>query len=58
MKITLYQDDVGEWRWRVRARNGKILAEGGEGYKREADCRKALALLANGFRGAHDMFKT
>lgn len=34
MKFTLYRDQAGEWRWRLRAKNGRIVAEGGEGYKR------------------------
>lgn len=58
MKLSMYQDDVGDWRWRLRARNGKIQAEGGEGYKTEAACRKALAQVAEGLKDAHDMFKT
>lgn len=29
------------WRWRVRARNGRIIAESGEAYGRENDARKA-----------------
>lgn len=28
---------VPEWRWRYKATNGKILADGGEGYKSRAD---------------------
>lgn len=27
-----YQDAAGEWRWRVRERNGQIVAVSGEGY--------------------------
>lgn len=36
----------GEWRWQVRAKNGKKLANGGEGYKNEGDCRKAIGSVA------------
>lgn len=28
----VYEDDGGEWRWRLRHRNGNILADSGEGY--------------------------
>jgi uncharacterized protein YegP (UPF0339 family) len=31
--ITVYQDDAGEWRWRiVDVQSGKILGDSGEGY--------------------------
>ena len=32
MKFHIYKDDKGEWRWRLKAINGKILADSGEGY--------------------------
>jgi uncharacterized protein YegP (UPF0339 family) len=32
----------GDWRWRLRARNGRIVAEGGEGYKRATDLVKSV----------------
>lgn len=31
-KYQFYKDDKGEWRWRLKARNGQIVASG-EGYK-------------------------
>lgn len=43
----LYKDRKGEWRWRVRARNGKIIADSGEGYRRKRDCKHGLELLAS-----------
>lgn len=45
MKFEKFQDDRGEWRWRLRARNGKILASSGEGFKREAKCDHSIALV-------------
>lgn len=38
-----------EWRWRLRASNGRIVADSGEGYSSRAKCRdgfRAAALLA------------
>jgi len=32
----VYQDDIGEFRFRIRARNGEIIATG-EGYKHKVD---------------------
>jgi len=29
----LFDEPKGDWRWRIRALNGRIVAEGGEGYK-------------------------
>lgn len=34
-----------EWRFRIVARNGKILAQS-EGYKRKQDCRKTVDRIA------------
>lgn len=33
-RFEVYPDAGGEWRWRLVARNGRIVAESGEGYKR------------------------
>jgi uncharacterized protein YegP (UPF0339 family) len=41
MKVVIYEDERGEWRWRVRANNGRIIADSGEGYKTKGNCRRA-----------------
>lgn len=41
----IYQDSKKEWRWRLRARNRKILADSGEGYKRKAGVEKSITRL-------------
>jgi uncharacterized protein YegP (UPF0339 family) len=28
----LYEDDAGEWRWRLVHDNGNVIADGGQGY--------------------------
>lgn len=38
MKFEVYQDKKGEYRWRLKASNGNIMATGGEGYVKKADC--------------------
>src|SRR6185295_14230134 len=38
MTYYYYQDASGEWRWRLKASNGRILADSGEGYKNKQDC--------------------
>ena len=36
-KFEVYQDKRGEWRWRRKASNGKIVGAASEGYKSKAD---------------------
>lgn len=36
MRVEYYKDKRGEWRWRLRHRNGNILADSAEGYTRRA----------------------
>ena len=36
-RLFVYRDRKGEWRWRLKSANGKIVAESGEGYKRKPD---------------------
>lgn len=36
------------WRWRVKARNGRIIAESGEAYTRKYDCNLAMYRLIHG----------
>lgn len=35
-KVIVWEDAAGEWRWTRRARNGKIVAVSGEGYKKRS----------------------
>ncbi len=32
MKVDVYKDEAGEWRWTATADNGEIVADSGEGY--------------------------
>lgn len=41
----LYQDAAGEWRWRLRAGNQRIIADSGEGYRDKQDCLHAITLV-------------
>ena len=45
--VEFYIDAKKHWRWRLRAANGRILADSGEGYATEAKARR-------GFRTARD----
>ena len=43
MKFIVYRDGKREWRWRLVAKNGRVIADSGEGYKRVAACRNGIA---------------
>ncbi|MCJ2142557.1 YegP family protein [Methylobacterium sp. E-066] len=45
MRFELYRDAKGEWRWRLRARNGEVIADSAEGYLRREDCEHGIALV-------------
>lgn len=45
MKFVIYEDKAGEWRWRLRAGNNRLVADSGEGYKTQAGCRRAVERL-------------
>lgn len=38
MTFYYYKDGKGEWRWRLKASNGRIVADSGGGYKDLKDC--------------------
>jgi uncharacterized protein YegP (UPF0339 family) len=37
-KWEVYEDKAGEWRWRRKAPNGRIVGAATEGYTAKADC--------------------
>jgi hypothetical protein len=40
-KFEIYQDKKGEYRFRLKAGNGEIIATG-EGYKSKASCKNGI----------------
>jgi uncharacterized protein YegP (UPF0339 family) len=36
-----YIDNAKQWRWQLKAENGKIVADSGEGYSTLGNCREA-----------------
>ena len=42
MTLEYYRDKKREWRWRIKADNGKILADSAEGYTRRVSCIAAV----------------
>jgi len=53
-EIEIYQDAVGQWRWRRRAPNGEIIADSGEGYVSKAHT-VLMAARVNGHAGVDYM---
>lgn len=37
-----YKDDSGEWRWRIKASNGRILCASSESHKRLKDAKQCV----------------
>lgn len=48
MKFSIYQDEAGEFRWTLRAKNGKKIADSAEGYKSLAHCKKMVEKIMDG----------
>ena len=48
----LFEDDAGDWRWRLRHDNGNIIADGGQGYSSKQKTKQGLASVRNNVPGA------
>lgn len=51
-RFELYLDNAGEWRWRLRHRNGNVIATSGEGYSRRHNAQKGLQSVRSNALGA------
>ena len=49
MKFEIYSSGTGlmslQWRWRLVASNGEIIADSAEGYVSKFDCEYAIGLV-------------
>ena len=52
MKFELYKDAKNEWRWTPLARNGRIIGDSGEGYKRKGKCKRMIERIVIGVQSA------
>ncbi|KTG08900.1 hypothetical protein AUR64_13900 [Haloprofundus marisrubri] len=48
----LYRDRANEWRWRLRHRNGNIIADGGEGYSSKSAAKNGIESVKKNAAGA------
>lgn len=45
MKFQVFKDVSSQYRWRMVAANGRIIAVSGEGYHNKKDCTDAIDLV-------------
>jgi len=48
----IFQDDAGEYRWRLVHDNGNIIADGGQGYSSRQKCKQGLESVQTNVPGA------
>lgn len=41
-RFIVYKDRKGEWRWRLKAANGRNIARSSEGYKKRSQATKMI----------------
>lgn len=51
-RFKIYPDARGEYRWRLLAANGKIIADSAEGYTTKSACKVAISLVKTVVPGA------
>lgn len=51
-RFELFEDNRGEWRWRLVHSNGNVIATSGEGYTRKHNARKGLRSVMRNATGA------
>lgn len=51
-KLKVYKDTAGEWRWSLRSTNGRVIADSGEGYKRQMACLSAAHKVQTAWQDA------
>ena len=57
LTFELYQDKKAEYRWRLKAANGAVLATPGQGYKDKADAKNGIEVVKKaGAAGAKAKF--
>ncbi|HZI24306.1 MAG TPA: DUF1508 domain-containing protein [Chryseolinea sp.] len=42
-KFEIYKDKSKQFRWRLKASNGRIIAESGEAYKRKRELKASIS---------------
>jgi uncharacterized protein YegP (UPF0339 family) len=51
-KIQIYQDAARQFRWRIKAANGRIVGDSGEGYVSRSNAHRAAEEARRNIGGA------
>lgn len=54
MKFEIYLDTKKEFRWRLKASNGQIVADSAEGYTTKLSCEHGISLVKTSFNATTD----
>jgi uncharacterized protein YegP (UPF0339 family) len=57
-RFELYEDRAGQWRWRLRHRDGDILMDGGQGYADRSGARDGIESVKRNAPGAEAEMET
>lgn len=57
-KIEIWKATDGDWWWRLRASNGKIMANSAEGYRRKDTCERMVGRMKMYFQDAKIVERT
>ncbi len=44
-RFHIYQDRAGAWRWQLQASNGRVIADGSEGYTSKRNAQNGVRAL-------------
>ena len=50
-QFEVYKSESGGWNWRLRAVNGKVIAQGTQGYSRRGGALKAADMVRAALKG-------
>jgi uncharacterized protein YegP (UPF0339 family) len=45
LSFSIYKNNLRQYRWRLKASNGRIIADLSEGYINRSDCQHAISLI-------------
>jgi len=49
-RFKLYEDNLGQWRWKFVAKNGEVIAVSSESYAEKRDAKKSIQLVLDAGR--------
>ena len=52
MTFEVFPDSSGQYRWRLNAKNGRIIADSAEGYASQRNCLRAIKTMRSGVGAA------